>query len=425
VILNRSQENALNFFAKHATHSLSNEEQVAALKLLEMQRHAMLMYTSCGWFFDDISGLETVQVIQYAGRAIQLAKELWGDGVETAFLERLSAAKSNLPEHGDGKRIYEKWVKPAIVTLDKVAAHYGISSLFKPHENPQRVYCYTVHAEDYRNFEAGRSKLALARITVSSEITRESQCFEVCALHLGDHNLSCGVRACDSREEYDAMAQRTADVFSKGDIPETVRALDRELGPSSYSMKSLFRDDQRMVLRHILDATLAEVEAAYRQIHEHHAALIQFLRDLGVPLPKPIATAAEFALNGLLRRELAAEPMDTERIHNLLEQVRAANVPLDSTTLEYTLRTATERLWEQFAANPEDVSLLARIEARSALARTLPFEVVLWKPQNVWFEMRRTAYEAFSKRAAAGDAQAEDWIQRFRRVGENLSAQVN
>ena len=311
------------------------------------------------------------------------------------------------------------------MTLDKVAAHYGISSLFKRQANPQRVYCYTIHAEDYRNFEAGRTKLALARITVRSEVMRESGCFVLCALHLGDHNLSCGVRGCDDRDEYEAMAQRIADVFSKGDIPETVRALDRELGPSSYSMKSLFRDDQRMVLRHILDATLAEVEAAYRQIYEHHAALIQFLSELGVPLPKPIATAAEFALNGMLRRELAAEPMDGERIHHLLDQVRAANVPLDTTTLEYTLRTATERLWEQFAANPENASLLDQIEWRIALARSLPFELVLWKPQNIWFEMRRMAFEGFSKRAAAGDAEAGSWVQRFRRLGESLSAQVD
>src|SRR5450432_343386 len=425
VLLDRSEENVGRFLLRHATHELTRPEATEVLKLLELQRHAMLMYTSCGWFFDEISGLETVQVIQYAGRAIQLAEELWGDGVKETFLEGLSKAKSNLPEHRDGRVIYEKWVQPTIVTLDQVAAHYGISSLFKPHANPERIYCYTIHAEDYRNFEAGRSRLALARITVSSEITRESACFVLCALHLGEHNLSCGVRACGDRDEYEAMAQRTAEVFSKGDIPDTVRALDRELGPTSYSMKSLFRDDQRMVRRHIFDASLAEVEASYRQIYEHHAALIHFLRDLGVPLPKPITTAAEFALNGLLRREFAAEPMDADRIHNLLDQVRTANVTLDATTLEFTLRTAIESLWEQFAGNPEDLDLLGRIEARVALARSLPFEMVFWKPQNVWFAMHRTVFEGFAKRAAAGDAEAAVWIERFRRVGEILAAQVN
>jgi hypothetical protein len=389
-----------------------------------MERHA-LMYTSCGWFFDEISGIETVQVIQYACRAIQLAKDFWGEDVEASFLEAISKAKSNLPEHGDGRQIYEKWVRPTTVTLEKVAAHYGISSLFKAHENPGRIYCYTVDAEDYRNLEAGSTRLALARIHVLSEITWGSACFVLGALHLGDHNVSCGVRACEDREAYEAMAKRIADVFSTGDIPETVRALDREFGSASYSVKSLFRDDQRMVLRHILDSTLEEAETAFRQIHEHHAALIHFLGDLGVPLPKAMADVAEFALNGLLRRELEAEPMDAERVNNLLDQVRAAKVNLDSTTLEYALRKAIERLLEQFAADPGNMELLDRVEARTSLAHSLPFEVVLWKPQNIWFDMRSTVFDGFAQRAAAGDGDAAAWVDRFQRLGRSLMAQVD
>jgi hypothetical protein len=180
-----------------------------------------------------------------------------------------------------------------------------------------------------------------------------------------------------------------------------------------------------MVLRQILDSTLAEAESAFRQIHEHHATLIQFLRELGVPLPKAMATAAEFALNGMLRREIEAVPMDVERVRSLMEQVRAAKVNLDSTTLEYAARKALERLFEEFAANPENLEVLGRIEARIGLARSLPFSVVLWKPQNTWFEMRRTVFDGFAKRAAAGDAAAAAWVDRFLALGRSLAAQVD
>ena len=108
VILDRSEESRQAFFADHAIRPLEADEQVTALKLLEMQRHAMLMYTSCGWFFDELSGLETVQVIHYAGRALQLAEEVSGESLEPEFLQMLAAAKSNLPEHGDGAKIYRK-----------------------------------------------------------------------------------------------------------------------------------------------------------------------------------------------------------------------------------------------------------------------------------------------------------------------------
>jgi alpha-amylase/alpha-mannosidase (GH57 family) len=425
VLLDRSEQNVCRFLRSHSSRELTKEEASRVLKLLELERHAMLMYTSCGWFFDEISGIETVQVIEYAGRAIQLAKDFWDDDLEGPFLEALSSAKSNLPEHGDGKQIYEKWVKPATVTLEKVAAHWGISSLFRAHENPQQVYCYTVDAEDYRKLEAGRSKLALARIHVSSQITWESACFILCAFHLGDHNLSCGVRACEDRAAYDAMAGKIANVFTSGDIPEIVRALDREFGQTAYSTRSLFRDDQRMVLRHVLEPTLEEAETAFRQVHEHHAALIQFLRDLGVPLPKPMATAAEFALNGMLRREIEMEPLDVDRVHSLMEQVRIAKVALDTTTLEFAARRALEKLIRQFAADPGNAELLGRIEARIGMVNSLPFPVVLWLPQNIWFDMRRTVFDGFEQRAAAGDKRAAEWVERFRRLGQSLSVQVN
>ncbi|MFH1647328.1 MAG: DUF3536 domain-containing protein, partial [Chloroflexota bacterium] len=131
VIIDRSPDNVTKFFNKHAGHDLNEGERIAALKLLELQRHAMLMYTSCGWYFDDLSGIETVQIIQYAGRAVQLARELTGEDLEPGFLQRLELVKSNLRQHGDGKRIYDTFVKPAMIDLTKVAAHFAISSVFE------------------------------------------------------------------------------------------------------------------------------------------------------------------------------------------------------------------------------------------------------------------------------------------------------
>jgi alpha-amylase/alpha-mannosidase (GH57 family) len=114
VVLDRSPGSVDRFFARHSVRPLSGDEKAAALKLLEMQRYAMLMYTSDGWFFDELSRPEPLQVMQYAGHAAQLARELFGDGTEAELLEMLAQAKSNLPSQGDGRRIYENMVRPAI-----------------------------------------------------------------------------------------------------------------------------------------------------------------------------------------------------------------------------------------------------------------------------------------------------------------------
>jgi alpha-amylase/alpha-mannosidase (GH57 family) len=166
VIFDRSQENIANFLSEHATHPLNATEEITVLRLLEMQRHALLMYTSCGWFFDEISGLETVQVIQYAARAIQLANELGDKDFETGFLEILENAKSNLPENQHGRQVYEKFVKPAIMTREKVAAQYAISSLFESYNGETHVYSFTVKQEDRRLFTSGQARLAIGRIKV-------------------------------------------------------------------------------------------------------------------------------------------------------------------------------------------------------------------------------------------------------------------
>src|SRR5262249_16165844 len=186
VILDRSQESLAQFFATHGSHLLTPAEQVAALKLLEMQRHAMLMYTSCGWFFDELSGLETVQVIQYAGRAVRLAQDFDDGQIEGEFLERLALAKSNLPEHGDGKQIYDKWVKPAFVTMDQVAGHYGISSLFEAYGQQTKIFCYGVEREEYYLEGEGKQRLAAGRARFGSEITGETAKLTFGVLHLGD-----------------------------------------------------------------------------------------------------------------------------------------------------------------------------------------------------------------------------------------------
>ncbi|MDH5781690.1 MAG: DUF3536 domain-containing protein, partial [Dehalococcoidia bacterium] len=239
VILDRSVKNVDRFLSQHAARELDETEKVTVLKLLELQRHAMLMYTSCGWFFDELSGIETLQIMRYAGRMLQLAEELFGDTLEPHFQELLELAKSNVPKYSDGRRIYEKFGKLAAVDLTKVAAHYAMSSLFEEYNKQAKIYCYAVDAENFQSFESGRVRLAVGRAKVTSEITRESamMCFGV--LHFGDHNLNAGVREYLGEEVYQAMLQEVTQAFSMVDFPKTIRLLDKHFGTSTYSLRTL------------------------------------------------------------------------------------------------------------------------------------------------------------------------------------------
>ncbi|HUU64712.1 MAG TPA: DUF3536 domain-containing protein [Dehalococcoidales bacterium] len=424
VILDRSPENIQGFLDRHRIRELNEPEKVTVLKLLELQRHAMLMYTSCGWFFDEISGIETVQVIQYAGRAVQLAQELFGGDIEPHFLERLELAKSNIPKHGDGRRIYDKFVKPAVVNLIKVTAHFAVSSLFKEYDEHAEIYCYHVDLEDYHSLVAGKPRLAVGRAKVTSIIIGESATLSFGVLHFGDHNVNAGVREYQGEEAYQVMLQEMTQTFSGADFPEVIRLLDKHFGTSTYSIKDLFLDEQRKVLDSILESALSEIEAAYYQVYEHHYPPMRFLSELGNPIPKSFQSAAEFILNSGLRKAVSGDSLDLERIRSILDEIRTWKVELDTEGLSYLLQWTLERMMARLVTTPEDIDFLKELLAAAEMLHLLPFPVDLWKVQNLYHEMLKSIYPEFQTKAQQGDEAAQEWLSRFVSLGQQLSIRI-
>lgn len=422
VILNRAPDNIDQYVAKHAVRELNDDDKVDLLKLMEIQRHAMLIFTSCGWFFDEISGIETVQVLQYAGRAIQLAWDLFGDQIEAAFLGKLAEAKSNIPENRDGAHTYEKFVRPAVTGLAKVAAHYAIDSLFEELSERSRVYSYTVERGDYRRLQSGQTRAAVGKARVISEITHEWALLNFGVLHLGEHNLFGGVRGFQGEDSYQAFVREFTDVFGRADFAEDIRRLDREFGTLTYSLRSLFLDEQRRIVDLILKPTSAEAQAVYRQIYERHAQFMHFLAAIYAPLPQVLRAAAEATLNDDLYRALGAEPLDTEHIRSVLEEARALHIELNRVGAGYILRQRIERLAERFRQENTDMSILDRLEAKARLARSqdFGFEIDLWEAQNIYYQILQTVYPDVRNRADQGDQNARKWADTFVLLGERL-----
>jgi len=424
-VLDRSPENVDRFLKEQATRELNQQEKILALKLMEMQRHAMLMYTSCGWFFDELSGIETTQVIQYAARTIQLYQEIFGDSLEGLFLDRLELAKSNIPEHKDGRTIYEKFVKPAMVDREKVAAHYALLSLFEQPEEEAKVYCYRVRLLDLQTSEAGRAKLVVGRALITSEITQESDVLSFGALHMGDHLMNCGVGIYRGDEEDNHLKHELSGPFSRAEFSEVIRILDRYFGESTYSLRSIFRDDQRKTLNLVMQSAISEAEAAYRQLYETHAPMMRFITDLNVPPPRAFSMAAEFALNSSLRAAFEdPESLDLARVKTLLDEARRDDIALDGETLGFVMRRAIRRLSGMLLEDPDDIELMKTLEASVGLARSLPFEVNVWRTQNNYYHMLQNIYPEWVRKSSQGDPVAKDWIEHFVGLGRNLSVRV-
>jgi len=423
MILDRSEENTKRFFEKHATKVFSPEEHGTVLKLLEMQRHVLLMYTSCGWFFDDISRIETMQVIQYAGRAIQLSEELFKENLEDAFKMRLSQARSNLSQHQDGSRIYENFVKPATIDLMKVGAHYAVSSLFEDYVDETTIYSYLVTREDYQKIEAGNIQLAIGRILVSSKITGESERISFCILHFGSHALNGGVHTFTEHEAYQKTKDAIITTFEKGDFMDIVRIMDNYFGTHSYSLIDLFRDQQRTILNLLMSKTLEDLETTYRHMFENNKILMSFLQETGMPVPvrRVFLPASEVTLNFDIKKAFQEDVIDAVKIQNLILDVQKWNVSLDLIDIEFSAMRKLEELMEGFSQNPFDLALLLDIQKRVELLTLLPVEINFWQTQNIYYKMAKTTYGEFLSKAKSADEDAKQWIDIFKHVGEMLS----
>jgi alpha-amylase/alpha-mannosidase (GH57 family) len=423
VILERTAAAQEAFFREHVQEA-GRADRTTVMKLMEMERHALLMFTSCGWFFDELSRIETIQILNYAARAIQLAHELNGEELEEGFLRRLASARSNDPEIGDGRALWESTIKPKIVSLEQVGAHYAVRSLFASYGEHDAVYCYDVDRNAYHVLEAGRARLTTGQVTVTSRLTAERRklCFSV--LHFGDHTLNGGVHVFKSDQDYQALVTVVTQAFAHGDLAEVIRLLDKHYNKLTYSLGSLFRDQQRDILDLILASTVAAADAAYRQLHLQHAPLMRFLRRMDLPVPRAIHMAGEYVLNTTIRSGMETDELDLERILRLLDEAKEEAISIDREGLGFSLGQAIGRGMEILRARPTDLSVLQSLIDALNLAAAASFELNLWRPQTLYWDLRERVYPGFKAKAETGDERSAQWVARFRTLGEVLKIRV-
>ena len=423
VVLDRSIESIDRFLGEHQTHTLSEAERVRALELMEMQRHAQLMFTSCGWFFDDIAGIETVQIIAYAARVLQLAQQLFGKRaalLEPAFLARLAEARSNDLAAGDGQKIYQKCVHTMELNLEQVAAHYAISSVFSNYADETDLFCFHVYRISHEVYTSGRGRLALGRARIASAITGREQTFSFAVLHFGDQNITAAVKACSDADEtaFEAFAAEAGGHVGRADFPEVIRILDRYYGHADYSLTSLFSDEQRRIVQLILNSTLWDIENSLATIYQDHASLLHYLSQAGLPKPPALTLAAGFAINAGLRRTLESDPIDVAQLRSYLSLAKADLVPLETATLSYIADQRMKRAMVELQMSAGSLEVLDRALTLARTLSELPFDLNLWQAQNIWYEILRTSGAALTALQAGDRSQ---WDRDFGELASCLT----
>jgi alpha-amylase/alpha-mannosidase (GH57 family) len=396
VLLARSPERVRAFLDRHARAPLDEAARVEVRRLLELQRNRLLMYTSCGWFFDELSGLEPVQILRYAALVMQYARELGGGALEDEFARRLQAAPTNMPELPDGAEVYRRLIRPTAVDLRRVTAHYAISSVLEPYDAVAPIYAYEVarHDEAAESYQGTEARIGHVRVTAT--VTGETRELIYAVVHFGSHDFSCGVRAWEGAAVYEELKADLRARYARHSMADMVRGMDTYFPGEPYGLRDLFLEGRRRLVVAVTRAALERHEESFRHVWEETRKLVRYLREVDAPVPEALALAGRHVLEDEARAalgETAALGAIPLRVFELADEARAVGLTLDLTSCRPALRAAVGQGLGRVAEapTPERVAaVLALIEG----ARRLGVGYDRWAAQNRVFALWRHLPEA-------------------------------
>ena len=439
VLGDRSATNISHFLDRHQTHPLNHAERVDALRLLEMQRYALFMFTSCGWFFEEVSRPEGVQVLRYASRALELAEDVTGEQLEPSFVHHLKHIPSNVELFGNGAEIYRQLVVPNRTTLHQVAAHYAIRSLFQDYPRESRIYCYRTQQLDYQLRRIGSLTLAVGQLQLTSEITCETAYLVFAVLHLGGWDFHCCIQPFAGRRLFTQVKTELFDSLELASAARVIQAMNRTFGEQSYNLQHLFAEDRHRIMRLLSQSTLTQLDQLYAQVYrDNFGVLMAFHRD-ELEVPQELQVAAEIAISHRavstlrsLERETSDLPLsNADLCQSYLTELEA--IANEAHQLHCTLRTTQtcqiiERivlrmLWHVlYTPDPESLPRTTQILGQLfQVGRQLCHDLPCDRAQELYLRRLPQIIAALQQ----GSEQEQGLIQPLIQLGYSLKVDVN
>ena len=419
LILDRSDERLDWFITRHMIPGFSSDQVARALKLLEGQRNALLMYTSCGWFFDELSGIETVQVMMYACRAMQLAHELTDVDYEPAFTGILDRAVSNIPSSGRGADIFERYVKTAMVARDQIACFYAITALMSDLQDETSLYTYKIRCDHYRQEKVGNLGLMTGSVTLTSELTHEESHLIIVSVWLGDLAYIGGTGNFVSEDAFTQMEQDLWNAYSRQDIPGLICRV-RKNCETTIPLRKIFPDGRRKIQTSVLATTLADLELHLCQISTRSTALTHAMKEEGTTPPVFLDSLNQYILNAEVRICLETGNGGIRSLRKAVTRLIQSRVPPDTLNLSII---AADRIYSDvctIAREPQTLQKIRDVNSLFVALKPLSLQMDLRSSQNLFFALHSRYMEQAEKKAHDGDKHSRDWLEDMQKLGRNL-----
>ena len=406
VLLDPSPNQRESFLKRHAARPLGTDEKVAAFQLMESQRMSLYMFTSCGWFFDDIAGLEATQVLKYAFRAIDLVQPWARMDMEDGLIEFLAKAKSNDPNYGDGSQVYQALVRPSRIDPSRATAHYAIAALFEEHPqevrqpisanvpcngDPTCLFSEMLQPAKQRNLAVQSLYATLGEVKVTETMTGLEFRQVYMAFRKEWTNLNCLVGEGVLAFDLDQLAEEILPALTEASWEKIEDIFCRHItAVKKYGFKDLIPDTRKCLLqrsaqsfnRHIKDS----IGEHGRVLHE----LMFLLQNTGEPVPEILHYILRVSVSNDLARHISAgnegHALDWSGLRLLAAQAKSLAISLNKHTLRQKAQDFLLRQMERLALYP-DQALMRNIINFLNLAQELNLELDPWEYQNMFYDL--------------------------------------
>ncbi|MBR1438420.1 MAG: DUF3536 domain-containing protein, partial [Synergistaceae bacterium] len=393
VIFDRSDENVDAFLRENLCVELTPEVRVKALRLLEMERNSLLMFTSCGWFFDEISRIEPVQIMRYAARAIELAKQVFGADIEPEFLKILAEAPSNVPELQDGAKIYELRARLGRVDRKQMAAYYGTTSLFDDYRHEFSEGCWDMSgsALNVKN-EDGKSTFSAGKVRVKSHITgvEGDYLFAVNINHEGQGGgalISCGISMNDDIDT-ELTPDEVMELSAMYESEEREKLLFEKFGYDQFTLNNIPLNSRHRIINMLLRQDMNSIEEVLKDRVMNYEQLLEHLTLLGSKPPTILTIAAQYTLTSEIVKELENSLPNVGAIRRNFELATFWRVKPDEERIRFAFSDCmTEILTSLCMAGPD----LEAVENLNGLIKLFSekfeWHLSLYDSQNLYYEL--------------------------------------
>lgn len=414
VILRRNDETIRKFMKDHCSQAVDPPQ---VLRLMEVQRNAMLMYTSCGWFFDEVSGIETTQIMQYACRAMQLVSQISEVNLELEFRKRLEDIPSNVSTLGNASNIYTKFVLPSKINLQRVGMHYAVASIFEEDLESFPVFNYTTANEIFIRKEAGEQKLVLGVTKVRSNVTRSEKKFAFAVIYMGKHNIIGNISLDMEEERFASMQARMISAFEEARLGDVIGLMQTYFGPEKYTIWQLFQDEKRKVFNFITYQSMLDLEDSLRRIYNRDYPLVMALANNGIPIPNAYRTSFEYILNADLLNCFQSEKINIRMVERVMTELVKWDLRIeDPGKVERLAGESIFKELKRLAAERDSLKRIERLNRLFPLMIKFNLRPNLYRSQNLYFEI--------SKDNTDNDSRSPEWLRQFTLLGENMGVKV-